>query len=123
MSRSGYVVALLAPPLDHKHGTDTAFRYSKKHAADARKVIEYLNKRYNQKVYLWGHCRSTFSPASITTKLNNENIKGVILSSTRSQGNRGSVMSLPKGAITIPILLVQQSMIPAREHLPRMFPS
>ncbi len=107
MSRSGYVVALLAPPSDHKHGMDTAFRYSKKYAADARKVIEYLNKRYNQKVYLWGHCRSTFSPASITTKLNNENIKGVILSSTRSQGNRGSVMSLPKGAITIPILLVQ----------------
>lgn len=109
LSRAGYAVAVLAPPSDQSSGMDTDFRLSKRHTNDAQKVIDYLNKRYNQDVYLHGHCRSSFSPSAIATRLKNKGIKGIILSSTRSEGKYGSVMDLQKGAIKVPILLVQHT--------------
>lgn len=109
LSNAGYAVALLAPPSDQKFGMDTDFRFSQSHALDVEKVIEYLNNKYNQDIYLQGHCRSTFSPSAIATQLNNKGIKGIILSSTRSEGKHGSVMDLQQGAIKVPILLVHHT--------------
>ena len=106
LSRAGYAVAVLAPPSDKLYGMDTDFRFSKLHANDAEKVIDYLNNKYNQDVYLHGHCRSSFSPSAVATQLKNKGIKGIILSSTRSEGKHGSVMDLQQGAIKVPILLV-----------------
>lgn len=109
LSKKGYVVVVLAPPSDQSYGLDTIFRTSDEHATDTKMVIEYLNKRYNQDVYLQGHCRSSFSPSSIATKLNNKGIKGIILSSTRSEGRHGSVLQLQKNVIKVPILLVHHT--------------
>lgn len=106
LSRAGYAVATMSLPSDQYTGIDTAFRTSQEHTEDARYVIEFLNKKFNQNVVLHGHCRSSFSPASITTRLNNKGIKAVILSSTRSTGRYGSVMDLPKNKIKVPVLLV-----------------
>lgn len=112
LSKAGYVVAVLAPPSDQSEGMDTDFRLSEEHAIDSQKVIEYLHTKYNQDVILQGHCRSSFSPSAVATRLKNNGIKGLILSSTRSQGKHGSVMSLQKNAITVPILLVHHKQDP-----------
>lgn len=109
LREQGFVVALLAPPSDQSYGMDTRFRSSPEHALDIRQVIAWLHQRYNSKPYLMGHCRSTYSPTSVATRLRNEGISGLILSSTRSQGRHGSVMDYKKGAINIPVLLVHHT--------------
>jgi len=103
------VVALMAAPSDRPDGMDTAFRSSEQHATDIAVVIDYLNRRYRKHPYLHGHCRSSFSPASIATRLNNRGIAGLILSSPRSQGRHGAVTDYAKGVIDVPVLLVQHA--------------
>jgi hypothetical protein len=105
----GFVVAVLAPPSDQSHGMDTQFRTSKAHAEDVRQVIEYLNERYEQRPYLQGHCRSSYSPPAVVSRLGNDRISGLILSSTRSRGKHGSVLDLKKGAVKVPVLLVHHT--------------
>ena len=106
---NGIVVALMAPPSDMQSGMDTAFRSSEEHVADISIVIDYLNKRYQKAPYMHGHCRSSFSPASIATKLDNRSISGLILSSPRSQGRHGAITDYTKDVINIPVLLVQHT--------------
>jgi len=105
--RNGLVVALVAPPSDMQGGMDTKFRSSNEHLEDIRHVLNYLKNRYGQKPYLHGHCRSTFSPASLATKLKNDGIAGIILSSPRSTGKHGAVMDYDPGVVSVPVLLVQ----------------
>jgi hypothetical protein len=104
---NGLVVALVAPPSDMQDGMGTEFRSSDEHLEDIRHVMTYLENKYHRKIFLHGHCRSTFSPASITTHLKNEGIAGMILSSPRSTGKHGSVMDYEQGVISVPVLLVQ----------------
>jgi hypothetical protein len=108
----GLVMALVAPPTDRERGMDTRFRSSNEHLADIRSVIGYLKAKYNREPYLHGHCRSTFSPASITTLLKNEGIAGMILSSPRSTGGHGAVMDYQAGMVSVPVLLVQHTQDP-----------
>jgi len=109
LREQGFVVALLAPPSDRSNGMDTRFRSSEQHTQDIRQVIAWLSQRYNRKPYLMGHCRGTYSPASVTTRLKNDGIAGLILSSTRSQGHHGSVTDYKKGVISVPVLLVHHT--------------
>ena len=111
---NGMVVALLAPPSDMQGGMDTKFRSSEKHMTDIRIVMDYLQKRFQQSLYLHGHCRSSFSPASIATRLNNNGISGIILSSPRSRGRHGAVTDYKKGVINVPVLLVQHTDDPCK---------
>jgi len=105
----GFIVVVLAPPSDRSHGMDTDFRTSKAHAEDVRQVIDYLYERYNQKPYLQGHCRSSYSPPAVVNRLGNDKIAGLILSSTRSRGKHGSVLDLERGAVKVPVLLVHHT--------------
>jgi len=106
LSKKGFAVAVLAPPSDHTHGMGTAFRRSAEHATDVGAVIDYLNKRYNQKVNIWGHCRSTFSPPAILAHNENKGVAGMILTSTRSTGKQGSVFETKGPRVRVPTLLV-----------------
>lgn len=105
--RNGLVVALVAPPSDMQGGMNTRFRSSNEHLEDIRHILNYLKDKYGPKPYLFGHCRSSFSPASITTKLKNEGIAGMILTSPRSTGKHGAVMDYDPGVVSVPVLLVQ----------------
>lgn len=105
--KNGLLVALLAPPSAKPRGMDTAFRSSAEHAEDVRVVLGYLKDKYGQTSYLHGHCRGTFSPASITTTLKNAGIAGMILTSPRSIGKHGAVTDYAPGVVTVPVLLVQ----------------
>ena len=105
--KNGFVVALIAPPSDQLSGMDTRFRSSNKHLRDVEKVIDYLADRYHKDVYLHGHCRSSFSPVSVATKLRNKGIAGIVLTSARSRGRHGSIIDYEEGVIAVPVLLVQ----------------
>lgn len=117
---NGIIVALLAPPSDQKSGMDTDFRSSEMHAFDIGKVIDYLRQRYQQGVYLHGHCRGSFSAASVATKLRNEGVSGLILSSPRSRSRRGiGITDYESGVISVPVLLVQHKDDPCKGTLYR----
>lgn len=109
LGKKGFVVAVIAPPSDRKPGMDTAFRRSDEHATDVGAVIAYLNKRYNEKVNIWGHCRSTFSPPAILAHNGSNGVAGMILTSTRSTGKQGSVMETKGPRVAVPTLLVHHT--------------
>ena len=113
--RKGLVAAVIAPPSDKEGGMSIAFRSSDEHLTDIRSVIDYLRQKYDQKLYVHGHCLGTFSPASITTKLKNEGIAGMVLSSTRSvsdKKHRAAVTDYQRGVVSVPVLLVQHKQDP-----------
>lgn len=106
LRRSGFAVAVIAPPSDRAQ-LDPSFRKSAEHAQDIHKVIAYLRERYSGKLYLHGHCLGSLSAASVATRLKNDGISGVILSSTRLSGPAGAVTDFERGAVSVPVLLVQ----------------
>jgi hypothetical protein len=105
--KNGLAVALIAPPSDRQYGMDTEFRSSNEHLEDIKIVINYLQKKYNKDPYLHGHCRGSFSPASIVTKLRNIGVSGLILSSARSRGRHGAVTDYESNVVSVPVLLIQ----------------
>lgn len=107
--RNGLVAAVVALPTGREGGIDTRFRSSVEHSTDIRSVIAFLSQKYGHKPVLHGHCRGTFSPASITTRLENGGIGGLIMSSPRSQGRHGAVMDYQSGVVSVPVLLVQHT--------------
>ncbi|MGE5094750.1 MAG: hypothetical protein ACM3SO_06405 [Betaproteobacteria bacterium] len=106
LRNSGFAVAVIAPPSDRSVLTPE-FRKSPEHLEDVRAVIDYLHKRYDSKPYLEGQCLSSLSAASVASRLKSAGISGVILTSARSSGPAGAVTDFERGAITVPVLLVQ----------------
>lgn len=106
LRRSGFAVAVIAPPSDRAQ-LDPSFRKSAEHAQDINKVIAYLRERYSGKLYLHGHCLGSLSAASVATRLKNGGISGMILSSTRLSGPAGAVTDFERGVVNVPVLLVQ----------------
>lgn len=102
----GFAVAVIAPPSDRTLLAPW-FRKSTEHFEDMRIVIGYLQKRYGSKPYLQGHCLASLSAASVAARLKSDGISGVILSSTRSSGPAGAVTDFERGAVSVPVLLVQ----------------
>lgn len=102
---NGFAVAVVAPPSD-RNRLELDFRKSAEHFEDMRHVIAYLRQRYGSNPYVQGHCLGTFSAVSVVSRLKSEGIAGLILSSTRSTGEDGSVMDFERGAVKVPVLLV-----------------
>lgn len=118
---SGLVAAIVAPPSDKEGGMTVAFRASDEHLTDIRMVIDYLRQKYGQKIYLHGHCLGGHSPASITAKLKNEGIAGLILSSPRSVSvkKQRSALTDYQKVVSVPVLLIQhkQDSCPGTSHV------
>lgn len=106
LRNSGFAVAVIAPPSDRTLLAPW-FRKSTEHLEDMRNVIGYLQKRYGSKPYLQGHCLASLSAASVASRLKSDGISGVILSSARSSGPAGAVTDFDRGAVSVPVLLVQ----------------
>lgn len=100
--RKGLVVELAAPPSDREDGMDTAFRSSPEHVQDVQAMLRYLQERFGRQPWLHGHCRSSFSPAAVTTQLENSGIAGMIPARARPTAtwNRSgsSTPRLPAGS-------------------------
>ncbi len=106
LRRSGFAVAVIAPPSDRSKLAPW-FRKSAEHAQDIQKVITYLRERYPGKLYLHGHCLASLSVASVASRFKSDGISGLILSSARSTGRDGAVTDFERGTVTVPVLLVQ----------------
>lgn len=105
LRRRGFAVAVIAPPSDRRR-LEVDFRKSPEHFEDLRHVVADLRKRYGADPHLQGHCLGTFSAVSVASRLKSDGIAGLILSSTRSTGQDGSVTDFERGAVKVPVLLV-----------------
>lgn len=105
LRKRGFAVAVIAPPSDRTR-LDVDFRKGDEHFEDMRQVVAHLRKRYGADPYLQGHCLGTLSAASVATRLKGEGLSGLILSSTRSIGEEGSVTDFGGGGVRVPVLLV-----------------
>lgn len=106
LRHTGFAVAVIAPPSDRTQ-LDPSFRKSAEHAQDIQKVIAWLRQRYQGRIYLHGHCLGSLSAASIVSRLKNEGIAGLIFSSARLSGPDGAITDIERGAVTVPVLMVQ----------------
>jgi hypothetical protein len=107
--QSGFVVAVIEPPSDYSGGVDEDFRQSPEHAEDIRHLIAYLRNRVGKKPFLAGTCRSTYSVASVMSKIDNSAVSGAILASSRTKGRkeRGPITEgLKNGSVSAPVLFV-----------------
>jgi len=79
--RRGLAVVTVNPPSDHSTGMDTGFRESAEHAEDLANLINYLEQKGYQRIFLAGNSRGTLSAVSNGIRLKNSRLKGVILTS------------------------------------------
>lgn len=80
--KQGLTVVAVRPPSDHKNGMSSSFRESSEHAEDISYLTTYLESTGIKRIFLAGNSRGTLSVASLGTRLSDEHIKGIILTST-----------------------------------------
>lgn len=106
-AENGLWLAFVEPPSDQTHGIDTKFRQSENHVKDIAAVVAEVERRTGFKPFLMGTCRGSYSAASVGSKIDNGNISGVVLMSTRSSARDGSVVrGVRKGGLTAPIMMI-----------------
>ncbi len=102
-AKKGFLVAVVDCPSDQR-GMDDNFRTSKEHLQDITKVVEYLTSKGYKSIYLVGTSRGTISAAYLGAELKNDNIKGVILTSTMNYNK--FLRWIPLEKTPYPVLLV-----------------
>ena len=99
-------LAVMASPSDRPQGMNTKFRLSARHATDVNNVIKWLRQKGHSAVYLMGSCRGGFSPVGAAANLGADRVDGLILASTRSRGDHGSILDLAVGSLKSKVLLL-----------------
>jgi len=104
---AGYWIVVVSVPSDQRHGIDTQFRQSTRHAADITAVVTEVKKRTGFKPFLLGTCRGSYSAASVGSKIDNNTISGIVLMSMRTTGKDGSLTEgAVRGGLKAPLLLL-----------------
>jgi pimeloyl-ACP methyl ester carboxylesterase len=107
----GLQAAVIDTPSDQPQGMDDAFRMSKTHVEDVKKVLDALSKRAPVPIYLAGTSRGTLSAAALATALKDPRVAGLVLTASIVDSGRGrnrtaTVYDLPLKRITMPVLVV-----------------
>ena len=107
----GLLVAVIDTPSDRAPGMDDAFRMGTSHAEDVAKVLQALEARAPTPIYLAGTSRGTLSAAAVAASIKDPRVKGLILTSSLSDGGRGrnrsaTVFDTDLKRIQIPVLVV-----------------
>ncbi len=102
--RDGLSVVTVNPPSDHATGMSTGFRESAEHAEDIAFLAGYLEQQGYQRIFLVGNSRGTLSVASLGTRLKDDHVKGVILTSSLEYDN--FLRWLPLEKMNLPVLMV-----------------
>ncbi len=97
----GFAIALVGVPSDHPSGMLDSFRTSPDHTADIHRLVQVLIKKNLAPIYLVGTSRGTLSAAYLATSINDERVKGLILTSSLS-----AIGSLPLNTVTMPVLII-----------------
>ncbi len=100
----GLAVAVVDVPSDHRQGMDDDFRASSRHQEDIDKVLLFLAAQGYESMYLVGTSKGTISVAYLAGTLQNDRIKGVVLTSSMSY-NR-FLRWLPLDQVRYPVLIV-----------------
>jgi pimeloyl-ACP methyl ester carboxylesterase len=111
LAARGLLVAVVDTPSDKPQGMDDAFRMSKAHVEDVKKVLDVLAERTPVPIYLVGTSRGTLSAAAIATALTDPRVTGLVLTSSIVDGGRGrnraaTVYDAPLKRIAVPVLVV-----------------
>ncbi len=101
---SGFSVFTVAPPSDHPTGMNTGFRESPEHAADIAALINHLEQRGYERIFLVGNSRGTLSAAYLGTRLKESHLKGIILTSAVEYDD--FLRWLPLEQLQLPVLMV-----------------
>ena len=102
--RKGFAVAVVDTPSDRRLGMEDSFRTSAEHRDDIDKAVRFLAGQGYEALYLVGTSRGTISIAYLAHALQNERIKGVVL--TSSMGYQRFLSWQPLNKVTIPVLIV-----------------
>jgi pimeloyl-ACP methyl ester carboxylesterase len=103
-TRNGFSVFTVAPPSDHPTGMSTGFRESPDHAADINALTQYLEQQGYERIFLVGNSRGTLSATFLGTRLKDNHVKGVILTSSLEYEN--FLRWLPLDQLQLPVLMV-----------------
>ena len=98
----GLAVAIVDAPSDQARGMSAGFRNSPEHLQDIRKVIDFLDAQGLKPIYLVGTSRGTLSVAYLGIELQDQRVKGLVLTSSLG----GAIGGFPVSRITLPVLLV-----------------
>lgn len=102
---NGFHVAVADRPTDQP--LDYQFRISPEHIHDLRQVVSYLKKDAGLPVWLVGTSRGTVSVAASAIAFGNEEIAGIVLtSSVTSLKRTGAVPGQKLDAIRLPVLVL-----------------
>jgi len=103
---NGFNVAVVGKPSD-KDDLDGSFRISPEHIEDLRRVVAFLKKDAGVPVWIVGTSMGTISAASVAAVVSNEELSGIVLtSSVTSQKRVGAVPWQKLEAIRLPVLVV-----------------
>jgi pimeloyl-ACP methyl ester carboxylesterase len=102
--QSGLSVFTIAPPSDHPTGMSTGFRESVEHAEDIVSLTNYLKQLGYERIFLVGNSRGTLSVASLGTRIKDDHVKGIILTSSLEYDN--FLRWLPLNQLHLPVLMV-----------------
>ena len=102
---NGFNVAVVDKPSDRE--LDFSVRVSAEHIEDLRQVVSYLKKDGALPVWLVGTSRGTTSAAAAAVAFGNEELAGIVLTSSVTSANRaGAVPTQKLDAIRIPVLVL-----------------
>ena len=103
---NGFNVAVVGKPSDKVY-LDGSFRISPEHIEDLRRVVAFLKKDAGVPVWIVGTSMGTISAASVAAVVSNEELSGIVLtSSVTSQKRVGAVPWQKLEAIRLPVLVV-----------------
>jgi len=101
----GFNVALVDRPSDRE--LDFNFRISPEHVQDLRQVVSYVKKDSGLPVWIVGTSRGTISAAAAAIGFGNEELSGLILTSSVTRADRTGALPTQKlDAIRVPVLVM-----------------
>jgi Lysophospholipase len=112
----GLAVLVADAPSDRPDGLSAGFRVSAAHVEDLRKAVAYARERWGLKPWLVGTSMGTFSAAWAGARLPQEELGGVVLTSTIAKAAKrwelpaafdDGVLGAGLGSIRVPALVVR----------------
>jgi pimeloyl-ACP methyl ester carboxylesterase len=104
----GFTAAIIDVPSDQATGIPLPFRISREHVQDVKKIIDFLSGKQMGPIYLVGTSASSLSVAYLGAALKDERVESIVLTSSITSTDRGSIFDLPLGlnTVTLPVLVV-----------------
>jgi pimeloyl-ACP methyl ester carboxylesterase len=102
---NGFNVAVIGKPTDRDE-LDYGFRASAQHIEDLRTIVAYLKQDAGLPVWLVGTSRGTVSATAAAIAFGNDELAGIVLTSSVTGRKTGAVPTQKLGEIRIPVLVM-----------------